>query len=295
MRLAIVAIFLAAPAARAQTPEVVKAVEDKLGTIRYLLKLEHPDGGFAAAPGKGASLGATSAAIRGLKYNGIKPIPEKHAAFVMACFDPKTGGFADAPGGKSNVRLTSVGVMAAVELGVPKERFRKALDYLKDNAKEFEDARIAAGAIEAWGVKEYPYPLKPFVEAGRAHLKSGIPLGAAGAREVGSVAALLLRLGETVGQQERQTLSSTLKLGQRGDGGWGKQGAKTSDLETTYRIMRALKLLEERPTNAARFREFVASCRNADGGYGVTPGAPSEPGATYFAAIVLHWLAELEK
>jgi hypothetical protein len=37
-------------------------------------------------------------------------------------------------------------------------------------------------------------------------------------------------------------------------------------------------------------RSFVAKCRNADGGYGVAPGQPSNISGTYFAAIILHWL-----
>jgi hypothetical protein len=37
-------------------------------------------------------------------------------------------------------------------------------------------------------------------------------------------------------------------------------------------------------------KTFIAKCRNADGGYGVTPGAESSLGATYNAGILYHWL-----
>ena len=124
---ALALVLLAAPAARAQTPEIEAAIRAKLDAARYVLKLEDPAGGFAPAAGGKPGLRATSASVRTLKYTGGKtPNPDKHAAFVMACFDPKTGGFADAPGGKADVTLTSVGIMAATELGVPKVRNRRA-------------------------------------------------------------------------------------------------------------------------------------------------------------------------
>ena len=41
-----------------------------------------------------------------------------------------------------------------------------------------------------------------------------------------------------------------------------------------------------------RCRAFIARCRNDDGGYGVAPGQASQVSATYYAAIILHWLDE---
>jgi prenyltransferase beta subunit len=286
-------LLLAHPAAPAQTEKIDREVREKLATVRYLQKLEAPAGGFAATPDGKPGLRATSAAVRALKYNGAKvPNPEKHTAFVLSCFDPATGGFADAPGGKVDVTLTSVGVMAAAELGVPKDRYRKALDYLKANAKTFEEVRIAAAGVEAWGVKDAPFDLTPWKDAAREHLKAA---GATDPREVGSAVALGLRLGGEPGQQERKHIAAVLTAGQRPDGGWGKAGEKASDPETTYRVMRALMLLKERPADPARLRAFVASCRAADGGYAARPGDPANVGGTYYAAIVLHWLAEMEK
>ena len=106
-------------------------------------------------------LRATNGAVRALKYLGFPLLNterEKHAAFVLKCYDPKTGAFAE-PGGKPDVAITSIGVMAAMELGIPKEKFAKAMDYLKENAKTFEEVRIAAAAVEAWGVKDCPFKL----------------------------------------------------------------------------------------------------------------------------------------
>ena len=39
-----------------------------------------------------------------------------------------------------------------------------------------------------------------------------------------------------------------------------------------------------------KVREFIGKCRNADGGYGVTPGTASGASGTYYAGIILHWL-----
>jgi hypothetical protein len=97
----------------------------------------------------------------------------------------------------------------------------------------------------------------------------------------------VLRLGGKVEHQEN--VLHALKTGQRADGGFGKEETKASDLETSYRVMRAFVMLHGEP-DVGRLRAFVASCRNADGGYGVAPGQPSSTGATYFAASILHWL-----
>ena len=104
------------------------------------------------------------------------------------------------------------------------------------------------------------------------------------------VMVAVLRLEGQV--EHKDAVLKTLKAGQRADGGFGKEEAKGSDLETSYRIMRAFHMLKEKPADVAAFRAFVAKCRNADGGYGVAPGQPPNAGGTYFAAIILHWLAE---
>jgi hypothetical protein len=59
--------------------------------------------------------------------------------------------------------------------------------------------------------------------------------------------------------------------------------------------MRAYILMRERPKERAAMREFLARCRNADGGYGVKPGDPSSIGGVYYAAIVTKWMDEMQK
>ena len=83
-----------------------------------------------------------------------------------------------------------------------------------------------------------------------------------------------MRLGEKV--KDPKAILALLKSSQRSDGGFGKEAAKTSDLETSYRITRTFVMLGDRPA-AGKLKEFIAKCRNDDGGYGVTPGAGSSP------------------
>ena len=93
--------------------------EAKKATLKWVLAQEDPNGGFYLAPKDPATkvdpmpgLRATNGAVRAIKYLGGEiPNKEKHAAFVLKCYDPKTGAFAE-PGGKPDVAMTSVGVMA---------------------------------------------------------------------------------------------------------------------------------------------------------------------------------------
>lgn len=290
----------------AQTNEIVEAVERKLAAIRYVQALQDKDTGAfkATAEAKGPSLRATSAAIRTLSYHYRKPVKEavpnaaKTVAFVMSCFDPKTGGFADAPGGKPDIAITGIGVLAALELEIPRDKFAKAMDYLKDNAKTFEDVRIGAAVVEVWGVKNCPFELDFWLKIAKAHGAMSITIDPkdGGAREVGSYAAMMLRLDvQPGGDRERMLIAERLRDGQRDDGGWGKKDEKVSDLETTYRVMRAFYLLKEKPKNAAKLSEFIGKCRNKDGGYGVKPGEPSSASGVYLVAAIGKWLDDMEK
>ena len=74
----------------------------------------------------------------------------------------------------------------------------------------------------------------------------------------------------------------------------GKKGEKASDAESTYRVMRCLMLLKEKPKDAAGLKKFLASCRRKDGGYGVDAAAASSMSGVYYFAAVTKWLTEME-
>ncbi len=270
--------------ARAQT------AEEKKATVAWLRKLQADDGGLRPADGKSPSgLRATTSALRALKYFGGE-VPDRSAAvdFVKGCFDKERGAFADRPGGKPDVVSTAVGIMAVVELKLPTDPYESGvLAYLGEHAKGFEEVRLAAAGLEALG-KRPPQAEEWLKEIAKMRHEDGTyGKGDGAARDTGGAVVAVLRLGGKV--EHPEAIVKFLDAGQRKDGGFGKEGAG-SDLETTYRVVRCYHMLKAQPAAADRCREFIASCRNADGGYGVKAGEPSSAGGTYFAGIILHWL-----
>lgn len=287
MVLAVVNGLVLLSVAAAQTPEQKKA------SLAYLRGLQTPAGAFQPAAGdkQMPSLRATSSALRALKYFG-GDVPNKDAIqkFVRDCFDKESGAFADQPKGKLDVFTTAVGIMAVVELKMPVDDYAPGvIKYLGENAKGFEDIRIAVAGLEAIG------KLPPQAPQWREQVhKLADADGTFGkddsrARDTGGAVVALLRLGDQI--DKPHAMVKVLRDGQRKDGGFGKAGAD-SDLETSYRVMRAFHMLKAKP-DADKLRGFVAKCRNDDdGGYGISPGKPSAVGPTYFASIILHWLDE---
>lgn len=275
---------------RAQTLDAKKA------TVAYVQNLQQADGGFTAAAlppdGRAAppTLRSTSTALRAVKYFGGEPKDGPASGkFVAAHFDKASGGFVDGPPpGKPDVFTTAVGLMAVTQLQMPPEPYLEpALKFLTENARTFEEIRIAAAGFEAVG-KKAPKAEAWIAEINQTRNADGTyGKGPGVARATGGAVAAILRLGGTVVM--RDNVVKALKSGQRADGGFGKEEAPGSDLETTYRVMRAFMMLKEKP-DAAPLRAFIGKCRNADGGYGVAPGQPSSVSGTYFAGIVLHWL-----
>ncbi len=263
----------------------------KKKAIAYVVGLQNEDGGFQASGDSApSSLGATTAAIRALKYFGGE-LPRKNLVtkFVAACYDPDSGSFADTPGGKPTVRTTAVGVMAAAELEPPSDAMKaKVAKYLGDHAEGYEGIRIAIAGLEAIRQKSDRFADWTKQIASQANADGTWGKGDAAARDTGGSAVIILRAG--VPLKNESAVLKTLEAGLRPDGGYGKADARGSDLETTYRVMRCYHMLGKQPGGAAKIRDFVAKCQNADGGFGVAPGQPSSASATYFAAIVLHWL-----
>jgi prenyltransferase beta subunit len=262
--------------------------EEKAASLKYLAGLRQESGSYKSEAKGGPSLRATSAAVRAIKYlGGELANPMQVKAYVQSCYDPPTGGFAEA-GEKPSVLVTSIGVMAAVELGIPESKFPMAIDFLETEAKTFEDVRIGAAALES--LKAKPKWLEQWNVVANKQLNND---GTAGkgdgrARDTASVVAMKLRLGFPVANKDK--VLEMIRASQEADGGWRKGDAKTSDLETTYRVMRAMMLAKERPKNTFKLGEFLKSCRNADGGCGVAPGEPSSASGTYYWAIVSKWL-----
>jgi prenyltransferase beta subunit len=278
-------------------PLLGQTADEKAASVKFLAALQQPDGGFAAgadnpaaAAAPQSSLRATSAAVRAIKYlGGEVPNKDKVAAFVKSCYSADPGAFADRPKGKPDVNLTAIGIMAAAELVLDFD-FGPPVKYLAANAKTFEERRLAAGGMEAAKL------IDPVIKDWLADIEKGRNLdgtygkGDGQARETGSVTAMIYRSGGQLSDEHRKAVVATLRAGQRPDGGFGKADAKGSDMETTYRVMRAFHWLKEKPNDVPKLKEFIAKHRNGDGGYSTAPGQRSAVGGTYYAAIVGYWL-----
>jgi len=280
--------------ARCQTPE------EKRSTVAFIRGLQVQTSGFLPAPAASnnaaatpASVRATTAGLRALKYFGGAPRDKLACeAFVRSCFDPKSGGFADRPGGQQDVGTTSAGLMAVAELKLPAKEYTAAgMRYLTDEVRTFEEIRIAAAALESIGASS-PQARAWLEQIARMHNPDGTYGKDEGvARATGGAVVAVLRLGGKI--QDTDAVVRSLLAGQRSDGGFGKEGNQGSDLESSYRVVRAFVMLKKKP-DIELCRAFVARCRNLDGGYGLAPGQRSNVSATYFAAIILHWLNEMD-
>ena len=92
--------------------------------------------------------------------------------------------------------------------------------------------------------------------------------GPAKAFATGGAAAAILRMGLPL--EKREAVIAAIKAGQRPDGAWSKDDGP-SDLSSSYRVMRCLYMLKEKP-DAAKLRRLHRRCRQADGSYSITPG-----------------------
>jgi hypothetical protein len=277
-----------------QTPEQKKA------TVEYVRTLSTKPGGqgpfrlgvaIKGDEDSAPDLSSTNAALRALKYFGGKlKSKDDCVKFVDSCFDPGTGGFARLPGQKPTALSTAVGLMAVVELGMPREKYEQpGLKFLGIHASTFEEIRLAAAAVEAVG-KQPDKADAWLAQVLKMRNPNGIwGEGAGAARATGEAVALVLRLGGKLDKKEEAV--KAMKAGQQEDGGFGV-GGKGSNLGLCYRIVRSLHMLKEKPADVKGLREFIARCRNKDGGYGLVPGTPSNVAGTYYAGIILHWLED---
>ncbi|WP_406700285.1 family 16 glycoside hydrolase [Singulisphaera sp. Ch08] len=274
--------IVAAPNVRAQSAEQPER------TAAYVEAFQNPDGGFGAKAGGPSTLGSTSSAIRVLKNVGGS-IPDVLACvnYVKSCRDSASGGFAPTPGGKPDVRTTAVGLMAVAELLIADdETTAAAIDYFSKNVKDFEELRIAVAGLESVN-KSSPDFAKWIKQVEEMRNPDGtFGKGAGQARDTGGAAVALLRMGVKLDQ--REAILTALRAGQRSDGAWSK-GEGPSDLEATYRIMRAFFMLKEAP-DLDTLRGFIDRCRKDDGSYSTVPGGDADLGGTYYATTVLRWV-----
>jgi hypothetical protein len=281
-----------AHATRAQAP----TEEQRKQTVRYLQGLLQSDGSYKpSSVSTAGDLNATSSALRAIKYHGGKPNHlDASTKFIRSCLNANHGTFAPTPNGTADVRTTALGLMAvasAESVEAARQVADKSLVYFAGNAKTFEDIRIAAAGIDTVQART-PKADEWIAEINKRRNADGTyGKDASLARETGGSVAAILRLGGTI--EKNDAVIKAIRDYQLPDGGWSKDGV-SSDLETSYRVLRALYMLKVKP-DAAKLRAFVAKCRLEDGSYAVSPGGAGTVSATYFAGILLHWLDDLDK
>jgi hypothetical protein len=237
---------------------------------------------------------ATSAAVRTLaKLRSEIPHRQKVEKYLLEKRDAQSGGFAEV-GAQPNVVVTSVAILGAVDLGIKKELLTPSILYLAKQAKTFEEVRIAAAAVEAWDVNTKLINLQEWEkiihEEGHQVPPKDLDAKNGLARSAGSIIACRLRLGIPVDKDSKNQIMKVLLDGQREDGGWGQYHQRNSDLETTYRVMRALHLLKIKPKNIEDLKNYLGKHRHESGGYGATPGAAPRINTTYYVTMIAHWL-----
>ncbi len=274
-----IAIGFAALPAHAQTPA------EYLQTAAYAAAHQNKDGGFAAKAGQKSSLGATNSGLKILLHvGGSVPDILSCVHYVKSCRD-SSGGFAPEPGGKPDVVTTAVGLMAASELKIADaELVKAAIGYLGKNAKTFEEVRMAIAGLEAVHTPSADFP-RWLEEINKLREPDGtFGKGAGKAYATGGCAAAILRMGMKL--ENRDAIISAIKAGQH-DGGWSREDGPP-DLGASYRVMRALFMLGEKP-DVERLLSFVKSCRRSDGSYASSPGGTGDIGGTYTATIITRW------
>lgn len=269
------------------TPARAQTTAELAQTAATVASLQNPDGGFAPAPGEPSDLRATSQAVRSLRHVG-GAIPDVLACigFIKAC-QTDSGGFANAPGGEPDSQITSMGLIAAAELkALDKPMIDGALAYFHDHAKEMEQVRLAIAAVDAAGAKspDMPHWIEQ-IESLRGP-DGDFGDGPDRAFRAGTVGATVLRGDGTLKAPE--AIAEVIKSGQRPDGGWAKD-AGDSDLASSYRVFRALFMLQAKPDLEA-LRGFIAGCRKDNGLYANTPGGEADQRATYYATIMTSWI-----
>jgi len=256
-------------------------------TAAYAAGHQNKDGGFAAKAGQASSLGATNTGLKVLLHvGGSVPDVLGCVKYVKSCRDA-AGGFAPTPGGKPDVFTTAVGLMAAAELKIAdKAMIEGAVGYLGKTAKSFEEVRMAIAGLEAVRGSSPDFPRWNDQIQAMRNPNGTFGEGPGQAFATGGAAAAIVRMGLKL--DKRDAVIAAIKAGQRPEGGWSKD-AGPPELGSTYRVMRALYMLREKP-DVDRLVGFVARCRQSDGSYASAPGGAGDMGGTYTATIVIRWL-----
>ncbi len=282
----LLAVIFALGIAFATAPALAQTPAEYAETAAFAAAHQNKDGGFTAKLGEKSSLGATNSGLKVLLHVGGS-VPDVLACvkYVKSCRD-SSGGFAQEPSGKPDVITTAVGLMAASELKIADaDLVKAAIDYLGKNAKTFEEVRMAIAGLEAVHTPSPDFP-RWLDQINTLREPDGtFGKGAGKAYATGGAAAAILRMGMKL--ENRDAIISAIKAGQH-DGAWSKEDGPP-ELGATYRVMRALYMLREKP-DVEQLMSFIKRCRQSDGSYASSPGGTGDMGGTYTATIITRWV-----
>ncbi|MGC8639179.1 MAG: family 16 glycoside hydrolase, partial [Isosphaeraceae bacterium] len=158
------------------------------------------------------------------------------------------------------------------------------------NARSFEEVRMSIAGLEAVSALSPDFPRWAEQLERMRQPDGSFGEGASKAFDTGGAGASILRMGMVL--DKREAVVAAIKAGQRPEGGWSKDDGP-ADLPSSYRVMRAMYMLKEKP-DAERLVGFISRCRHDDGSYAVQPGAQGSLSGCYYATIILRWLRLLE-
>jgi prenyltransferase beta subunit/predicted ester cyclase len=257
----------------------------------FLEQLIREDGGYADTAGSpDSAVRSINSVIQTFGKLGL-PNPEKgkNAAFVDRCLDGASGGFSQTPGSEADPFATASALIVLHRLE-DADRFARyqarAVQFMNERSSTQYDHFMTIAAYDECGIQgSTPDNAVAYFDA-----KGDVGSYGQGIQEIAISVASLLRAGRQV--KDPESIVATLLAGQCADGGFGGD-ADTSDLFTTYCVMRALVLLGAGP-RVRKLNGYLTSLQK-DKGFAATLKDPTSAGATYMALSVLDWIGDLQK
>jgi prenyltransferase beta subunit/ankyrin repeat protein len=272
--------------------EQEEALEIYKRTVSFLRGLKNDDGGYSdQISNSNSSLLSTLSAIKALRLLDAAPDdPYATLDYVNRCFDEASSGFSDRPGGEPTALSTAVALIALCDIGAWKtfkKRTEPSMRFMTETSRSPLDHFITIAAYDE-GKIPAPAPASAVAffrnqrqEDGTFGLSASVNAMACGA---------LLRAGETL--KDTELLVERLLGAQRTDGGFSDDDS-SSDLMTTYFIMRTLNLLNTSP-DIDKLKDFITPMQVEGGGYRMNHGVTAAVGPTYQAISILRYMAKFQ-
>lgn len=253
--------------------------------IKYLNNLQTDEGGYSDSVNSSASLQSTLSVLKSLEYFGISPQnPDNILTWIKSHYDINTGGFTDPSTKNLSVLSSAVGMLILHQIGATEffnECMPKVLNYMDLNATSREEHFMLIGFIEECKISFHPKQSIEFFK--RMEDESG----AFGPSVLNTAiaASALLRIGETL--KNLDNIKSILLSSQQKDGGFADTPG-TSDLWTSYCVMRTLDLVKTSP-DTINLQAWILSRYLSQEGFALS-GSDLSANIAYQCLSILNWI-----